>query len=1369
MTDSTFHKQIAELRQSIYLGNVSEGVVKLVEILQSSPQPEERVEILLELILLSFICNDHEEARDRWSEVNDYIGKDLSARLKGYQAVFDVFDGKRKRGLTALGKVIEEEPNSFELHLLRAIAYIQCNQFEHAQADLVRASTLSPNNILVLSTLADVCVEVSDIGQAMALHEAVLAASPDFRRSLMSLGVIYFEQERFEEAFRLFQCLVAYDPMNWFAWNCLADIRVSNPGRTFQALPYYAAAIVTNTEISLAYLNLAKGLMMLGKYEQAVRVLDLYPKMTEHEWHGEELTCVRYIKLLVDVIRTPEFIKAPEFMQRFKLLKPCADNASLQLFTVLSIVSGISYRADINQIFTAHVACFVQLAQYLAICNSRVIYPEETMMLGTLIRMFIWHGMRFEARTLLSMLESADDPRIQDMCAELWNEMYRQAEAEGLAGMDLGTFHHKIVHASGVEQLIEDVIHGEHVQMPNKEIWLEALETALGDAQNSELRRIFLNPPVLRAIQTMTNAIQFYTTEEEREDTIIDFWHDYGLWETWHEMSKSRLSFEKIWAEVTEQFSLEPVYWPYLRQIVELHLTQNSSLDAPKTPEEREDKFEQILQILATAKPKETDIEITAANSNAVQYCSASPEEALSGFAPLPFALDGTAFKRILKDTKTSVARLNHTNCSYQFKAWLKQYYKAYMLSRQTDKTMFEIDEAQEEKVLKQAEMVWRRLHGEKPIQEKVLRNLQTTTKDLLTYAMQGNPILQQLETVRQISVFEPGGYILPKSPLYTNSVLLGHQQVPDYPKAAQEYACLVSLNLFTMKDLEEAFFNYAVTLIDKWLETKDDNHLEFIINNTKRDFTKFKRPLINVRQEMINALKDPNLDESVFTSIMNKAKALEANSDVESEEMNKAIVSTEELAASLESYLDWSRENPQPHLDTAFDRGFRDHAFMQQFKYWAHQQAEILYPEIIRAEAEVHSITPATSYVVTWHLKDMINRYPWLSRLYLLQASAYARVERYDQALETLESGLKAEHELYANAGWFPIMSKDAPYEQKLDAIEACNELEESQQLLWSERYVFQPRDEAMYHYASYQAGYAMRQRRPIEALSGIHHVSRFDKGGAFEFYQLFKRFIPRSANLRDAFCSALATDGVVSLRDILVHVITQMVAPETFPLRRQIAELLFALYPCENSGALGRFYCDNMQPANGLPMAAYAYFAENSNDEYDDASQASVTLGCLLYDLGFMDNAMEYLQRAVKVKNPSPMAFLTLGCALIEIKQIPEAIECLQKGLKLDPTSDRFHYNLALSYIELNQLDEAEQHVKTGIQLSKYPIDLNLQLMRIYVKKEKFVEALALARYVASEDPDMFLSALKYNDFEEFIKLKPVEDLLKECGYRP
>jgi tetratricopeptide (TPR) repeat protein len=220
-------------------------------------------------------------------------------------------------------------------------------------------------------------------------------------------------------------------------------------------------------------------------------------------------------------------------------------------------------------------------------------------------------------------------------------------------------------------------------------------------------------------------------------------------------------------------------------------------------------------------------------------------------------------------------------------------------------------------------------------------------------------------------------------------------------------------------------------------------------------------------------------------------------------------------------------------------------------------------------------------------------------------------------------------------------------------------------------------------------------------------------------------------------------------------------------FPLRRQFAELLFQLYPQENVGPLAKFYCDNVQISNAIPKASYAFLSEVQPNGESDDMQACATIGCLLYDLGVPEEAQKFAERSIHFKNPPVQAYLTRACSLIDNHQYEEAIDMIKLGLKLDPKQDRFYYNLALVYLDLDRPEDAEQAAKSGIAISRYPVDLQVQLLRAYVRNGKFVDALPLVRAIADIDPDLLLSTIKFPEFELFREMLPVKTILDECAY--
>ena len=518
-----FQTQISQLRDSIYQGNVTDGVNQLGTWLQDdSLLPDERVAVLLELVFLSVACGDLDEAVSRWNEVRVLSESDNSIRMKAFDALFQMIDGENDHGLSLFEECLLKNADNFELYFLRGLGFTFLEQFDHAQADLERANSLCPNNVLIWANMGDVCVELHDIPRAISLHEAVLDACPDFRRSLMSLGILYFDLNRYEDGFRLFQCLVAYDPMNWFSWTCLGDIRLMTPGRTFQALPYYAAAIVAGTDNGQTYLNLVRGLYALGRYEQGLRVLLKFEKSPGHQWQDEELPTAHYLKLIGEVIRDPGLVQKNVFERRFQKLKPNNDSGNHLLFQVLASLCAFSYEDSIEKIFSCHMTCFIEMAKYMSSCDNRVIQPEEAILLGVLARMYIWHGLLFEARALLGMLNKAEEARVVDMTSMLWNCLYEHEEAAENAGIHIERFHEYLIRDRESEASYDQIRRGIKFDASAHVLWSRALSQSLESVKPGDFSRVLYRLPY----EKVFDALELYLnqTERDRSTVLREFW-----------------------------------------------------------------------------------------------------------------------------------------------------------------------------------------------------------------------------------------------------------------------------------------------------------------------------------------------------------------------------------------------------------------------------------------------------------------------------------------------------------------------------------------------------------------------------------------------------------------------------------------------------------------------------------------------------------------------------------------------------------------------------------------------------------------------------------------------------------------------------
>ena len=1370
MNKTVFMKRLEEIRAGIFQGNLSEGMTLLSGWLPDLEDDDERLEVLLDMILLSLSGNDFEDAKQNWEKIQELSILEPPARMTAYQAYFLILDGKRRRGLSLFESCILEQPDCYEFYLLRGLAYILLDQYEYAQADFVRANTLNPNNVIVMAALGDTCAELDEGERAIALHESVLEICPDFKHSLMSLGVLYFDRNRIEEAYKLFQCLASYDPTNWFAWTCLGDILSTQSGCSFQALSYYAAAVIAGSEASSTYIGLAKGLFILGKYANGVDVLKRYERNGGH-WNSGERRFVRYLMLMADIIEHPDKIEADEFISVFQSLKGISDHCTALLFQILSAACSFRNEDSTQRIYFAHATVYACFMQYIKLSENRSIQEEETVMLSVIIHQLIWNGFKYEAMSLLAMFHRVEDARLADMASLMWCELYEQSQLSQSTGICLEKLHRQFVRIPQTEYQMNLIMSGQLRALPYDSNWKQAISAIVLGESGAGISYDLMRFP-------WDDAILGFHQSNQSDPELIRLG-----WILCAHAGKSE--FEK-----DDQALLSNLSENQKGQLLHLLSMYQDNAAARNTTAPR--MYCPSLPIrFDNDLPPTIDDVFFASNDNISSVSSTEASELFSGQEPLPFAMDGTAFRRLMPKFCDDVRCLDKKGLRYLFKIQVRRALFCYLRNKtdaRTDVGQMP-DEAQLLSYTDSAIEIWQALNGEICVNPERIVNpkddmyqavMDTVFKDSETYRTIQNDIRNGLFPDVELKLPDAGNTCKYK-------LLYRVPKVCSYPRSAGIYAQAVSGQLLSWPDLVEQFFNYAVDLIETWISTRQDKLLTCFIHgsivqhfrfrsfdafckSSKGNHTgfvtkkKFVRPLaakyhpgtMRIHASNTDSENKPRHAEHLFVPRADNYRSEHSNIIHHVHEMGNS------MARMYAYYLKRRRLLPE---DT-FSETCISHPFLAQFMRWAETMATMLFPKIQEIELQSISeqIKPETAL---WKIREILRKFPFLSRLYLIQARIYARLEDEDKLMQAIQTGCRWEERLYRGVGWKPIHPDANGCESALEPTEGQVDFEEPQPLIWREHYVLMNHDEFMAHYIEKNQRFGMRQRERKLIPGFVNRIINGDKGGGFEFYQLFKQFMQRNTALREVFISAIQAPGVYSLRDYLAHVIINLNPTRYFPLRRQFAELLFQLYPQENVGPLAKFYCDNVQISNAIPKASYAFLSEVQPNGESDDMQACATIGCLLYDLGVPEEAQKFAERSIHFKNPPVQAYLTRACSLIDNHQYEEAIDMIKLGLKLDPKQDRFYYNLALVYLDLDRPEDAEQAAKSGIAISRYPVDLQVQLLRAYVRNGKFVDALPLVRAIADVDPDLLLSTIKFPEFEVFREMLPVKTILDECAY--
>jgi Tfp pilus assembly protein PilF len=157
----------------------------------------------------------------------------------------------------------------------------------------VRAYDLEKDNLHALVRIGEIHELRGNTGLASRAFTSALRIEPTHARTLQSLGLLYLQEKRHDQAQTLLQRAVAENPSLWRAQNgigVIADIR----GEHDRAIEAYDAALEANPDDASLLNNRGYSLYLNGKYEQAAQDFVLAgEKGAERAWLNLGLVLAR--------------------------------------------------------------------------------------------------------------------------------------------------------------------------------------------------------------------------------------------------------------------------------------------------------------------------------------------------------------------------------------------------------------------------------------------------------------------------------------------------------------------------------------------------------------------------------------------------------------------------------------------------------------------------------------------------------------------------------------------------------------------------------------------------------------------------------------------------------------------------------------------------------------------------------------------------------------------------------------------------------------------------------------------------------------------------------------------------------------------
>ena len=145
-----------------------------------------------------------------------------------------------------------------------------------------------------LDNLGNTYAQGGDWEKAVACYRRALALRPDYRKAQVNLGCVFLDQNRPEEALAQFQRHLEGSKQHYYC-----GVALSALGQWEDALAAYRSAVALEPADAEAHWALASTLLLLGRYEEGWRALDVREKCPERaaarrqfqapQWDGSPL------------------------------------------------------------------------------------------------------------------------------------------------------------------------------------------------------------------------------------------------------------------------------------------------------------------------------------------------------------------------------------------------------------------------------------------------------------------------------------------------------------------------------------------------------------------------------------------------------------------------------------------------------------------------------------------------------------------------------------------------------------------------------------------------------------------------------------------------------------------------------------------------------------------------------------------------------------------------------------------------------------------------------------------------------------------------------------------------------------------------
>lgn len=174
-------------------------LLKKADELKLEGQHEEAIKLCQEILFDDLSCGEaYEEIGDNYMNLRDY-----------------------NNAIIALKQALNINPNSGNAHYLLGFSYSAINLWQLSQEHLETANRLEPNHPEILRCLGWTIFHNGNQKQGLIVLQRALNIAPNDTFILSDLGMCYLGSREFQKAQEVFQKLIAIEPHNNKAKECL--------------------------------------------------------------------------------------------------------------------------------------------------------------------------------------------------------------------------------------------------------------------------------------------------------------------------------------------------------------------------------------------------------------------------------------------------------------------------------------------------------------------------------------------------------------------------------------------------------------------------------------------------------------------------------------------------------------------------------------------------------------------------------------------------------------------------------------------------------------------------------------------------------------------------------------------------------------------------------------------------------------------------------------------------------------------------------------------------------------------------------------------------------------------------------------------